>query len=115
MRLLFALSLIALLPLAACDSNDVAEASSTVTVAYEGRLEDGTVFDQSDRTTFSLTRVIPGFRDGIVGMRIGETKTLTIPPEEAYGAEGVVNPDTGEVIIPPNATLIFEVTLLGVG
>ncbi|MEP0547093.1 MAG: FKBP-type peptidyl-prolyl cis-trans isomerase [Rhodothermales bacterium] len=118
MRLLFALLLVALLSLAACDSDDggdgTAGASSTVTVAYEGRLEDGTVFDQSERTTFSLTRVIPGFRDGIVGMRVGETKTFSVAPEEAYGEAGVTNPNTGEVIIPPNATLIFEVTLLGV-
>jgi FKBP-type peptidyl-prolyl cis-trans isomerase len=98
----------------ACDPVEVALANSTVTVAYEGRLEDGTVFDSSDGASFSLTRVIPGFRDGIVGMRVGETRTFSIPPEEAYGEDGVVNPNTGEVIIPPNATLTFEVTLLGV-
>ena len=117
MRSLFTLALLALLPLAACDSDDesdVAEAGSTVTVAYEGRLVDGTIFDRRDRATFSLDEVIPGFRDGIIGMRVGESKTLTIPPEEAYGEEGATNPRTGEVIIPPNATLIFEVTLLGV-
>ena len=113
MRLLLALSLIALLSLAACDSNDsddgIAGASSTVTVAYEGRLEDGTVFDQSESATFSLTRVIPGFREGIVGMRVGETKTFSVAPEDGYGQNPP--PNSG---IPPNATLIFEVTLLGV-
>lgn len=113
MRLLLALSLIALLSLAACDSNDgddgVAGTSSTVTVAYEGRLEDGTVFDQSESATFSLTRVIPGFREGIVGMRVGETKTFSVAPEDGYGQNPP--PNSG---IPPNATLIFEVTLLGV-
>ena len=117
MRLLSTLVLIPLLALAACDSDDasdVASASSTVTVAYEGRLVDGTVFDESERATFSLNRVIPGFRDGIIGMRVGESKTLTIPPEEAYGEAGVTDRNTGEVIIPPNATLIFEVTLLSV-
>lgn len=117
MRFLSALSLIALLALAACASDEesgIAEANSTVTVAYEGRLQDGTVFDQSDRATFSLTRVIPGFRDGIVGMRVGEVRMLTIPPEEAYGEAGVTDPNTGEVIIPPNATLLFEVELLAV-
>ena len=99
-----------LLVAAGCDSSSgVAEADSTVTVAYEGRLEDGRVFDRSDRATFSLRRVVPGFRDGVVGMAVGETRTFSIPPEDAYGA----NPPQGS-IIPPNATLIFEVTLLDV-
>lgn len=89
------------------DSEDVAEADSVVTVAYEGRLEDGTVFDQNDRATFSLQRVIPGFRDGVVGMRVGETRTFSVPPEEGYGSQQVGS-------IPPNSTLIFEVTLLEV-
>ncbi len=111
MRLLLAF-LVATLALAACDSdgdNDIAQANSTVTVAYEGRLEDGTVFDQSNNATFSLRQVIPGFRNGVVGMRVGETKTFTVPPEDAYGA----NPPSGSGI-PPNAALVFEVTLLGV-
>ena len=107
-----ALLAVLLFTLAACDSDDskeVAEASSTVIVAYEGRLENGFVFDQSDRARFSLNGVIDGFRDGIVGMRVGETKTFTIPPEEAYGNDPP--PGSG---IPPNAALIFEVTLLEV-
>jgi len=98
--------------LAACDSddgNEVAEDGSTVIVAYEGRLENGFVFDRSDRARFSLDGVIPGFRDGIIGMRVGETKAFTIPPEQAYGN----NPPPGSGI-PPNAALIFEVTLLEV-
>lgn len=103
--------LLLVLTVAACDSSedDVARANSTVTVAYEGRLEDGTVFDRSNGATFSLRGVIPGFRDGIVGMAVGETRTFEVPPEDGYGA----NPPSGS-LIPPNATLIFEVTLLGV-
>lgn len=89
------------------DTTVVAEPTSTVTVAYKGRLEDGTVFDESERATFSLQRVIPGFRDGIAGMYVGQTKAMSIPPEDGYGAD----PPPG---IPPNATLNFEVTLLGV-
>lgn len=114
MRLLF-LSLFSILTLAACDSGEgdddpqVAQANSTVTVAYEGRLEDGTVFDESEGATFSLLNVIPGFRDGVVGMRVGETRTFSVAPEDGYGA----NPPEGSSI-PPNATLIFEVTLLDV-
>lgn len=98
-----ALPLIALLFLVACDS----AAEKVVTVAYEGRLEDGRVFDSSPRATFSLGQVLPGFRDGIVDMVVGETKTFEVPPERGYGAR----PPLGS-IIPPNATLIFEVTLL---
>ena len=111
--------LAAALVLAACggDSADpgveagasgVAEPTSTVTVAYEGRLSDGTVFDQSDRVTFSLLQVIPGFQSGIAGMRVGESKTLVIPPDEGYGA----SPPPGSGISPTD-TLTFDVTLLG--
>ncbi|MDX1420685.1 MAG: FKBP-type peptidyl-prolyl cis-trans isomerase [Rubricoccaceae bacterium] len=103
--------LLATLALAACDNADdgVAETGSIVVVAYEGQLDDGTVFDQSDRATFSLLQVIPGFRDGIIGMRVGETRTFTVPPEQAYGA----NPPPGSGI-PPDAALTFEVTLLDI-
>ena len=98
------------LSLAACasDSPDPdarALPESTVTVDYRGTLDDGTVFDEGTDVTFSLGEVIPGFKTGIAGMRVGETKTLVIPPEEGYGALGAP-PD-----IPPNATLTFVVTL----
>ena len=105
------LVLLLLFALAACDSGtsepDIANARSLVTVAYEGRLADGTVFDSSPNATFSLQQVIPGFRDGVVGMRVGETRTFDVPPEEGYGD----NPPPG---IPRGATLTFEVTLLAV-
>lgn len=107
------LALAVLLPLAACasepDPNAVADATSTVTVAYEGRLADGTVFDEAEETTFSLSRTIPGFRHGIAGMRAGETKTLVVPPDAGYGP--FPPPGSG---ISPTDTLTFEVTLLGV-
>ena len=112
MRPLRPLLLLLLCALAACDSDtdsDVARADSTVTVSYVGRLEDGTVFDRSSRATFSLRQVIPGFRDAIVGMRVGESKTFSIPPEEAYGDNPPENSG-----IPPGATLVFDVTLLDV-
>ncbi|MEM1057000.1 MAG: FKBP-type peptidyl-prolyl cis-trans isomerase [Bacteroidota bacterium] len=97
--------------LVACDSGEpgVANANSTVTVAYEGRLTDGQLFDSSSGSTFSLRQVIPGFRDGIVGMMVGETKTFEVPPEEGYG-----NNPPPTSIIPPGATLIFTVELLDV-
>jgi peptidylprolyl isomerase len=99
-------------------SVDVAESGDTVTVNYTGMLSDGTVFDSSashgQPFTFTLGvgQVIPGWDKGIVGMKVGDTKTLVIPPADAYGAKGVQNPSTGKYIIPPNATLTFQVQLI---
>lgn len=93
----------------------IAEKGDRVTVHYTGTLEDGTKFDSShDRGipfTFNLGagEVIEGWDEGIVGMKVGETKILTIPPEKGYGEYG-----TPDGSIPPNSTLIFEVTLLTV-
>ena len=89
----------------------VAETGTQVTVHYTGRLEDGQVFDSSegnDPITFTLGsgQVIQGWEDGLVGMRAGGTRRLTIPPEKGYGARGF------PPAIPPNATLIFEVRLM---
>ncbi len=95
-------------------SLQVATAGTIVSVNYTGKLTDGTVFDSSyTRGTpieFELGagQVILGWDEGIEGMKVGEKKTLTIPPDKAYGAAGV--PPT----IPPNATLIFDVELMGV-
>lgn len=86
-------------------------AASTVTVAYEGRLIDGTVFDSSiergEPATFAVGQVIPGWVEGLQMMQEGATWQLTIPSELAYGNHG-----TGP--IQPNSTLIFDVKLLKV-
>jgi FKBP-type peptidyl-prolyl cis-trans isomerase FkpA len=95
---------------------DGAQAASgkKVTVHYTGTLGDGKVFDSSEtrKAPFSFTlgqgQVIPGWDKGVEGMKIGERRRLTIPSSLGYGEKGVGN------IIPPNATLIFEVELLNV-
>jgi FKBP-type peptidyl-prolyl cis-trans isomerase FkpA len=87
-------------------------AGQTVTVHYEGWLHDGTKFDSSlDRgvpNTFSLNGVIPGWGDGVPGMRVGGKRKLVIPSKLAYGSQG-----SGGVI-PPHATLVFDIQLLGI-
>lgn len=89
-----------------------------ITVNYTGNLEDGTVFDSNvdpkfghvEPFVFNLGagQVIQGWDKGFAGMKIGGKRKLTIPPELGYGANGAGG------VIPPNATLIFEVELLKV-
>jgi peptidylprolyl isomerase len=85
--------------------------NDTVKVHYTGRLTDGTVFDSSlGREPLELTigqkMVIPGFEEGIIGMTMGETKTVSIAPQDAYGPylEDLVG-SIGRAQIPPNIEL----------
>lgn len=95
-------------------TGDEAKSGMTVSVHYTGWLENNTKFDSSrDRgTPFSFTlgagQVIKGWDEGVVGMKIGGKRKLIIPQELGYGAQGAGG------VIPPNATLIFEVELVKV-
>lgn len=81
-------------------------------VNYVGKLGDGTVFDQGDGVPLPLEGMIPGFTEGLLQMQKGGSYTLEIPAEKGYGAEERSNPMTGEVIIPANSDLVFEIELL---
>ena len=86
-----------------------------VVVNYTGKLEDGSIFDSSlnpGREPFTFTlgvgSVIKGWDVGVKGMKVGGRRRLTVPPELGYGDKGAGS------VIPPGATLIFEVDLLEV-
>ena len=93
-------------------TGEAAKNGDTLVVHYTGTLTDGKKFDSSrDRNkpfevTLGQRRVIAGWEQGLQGMKVGESRRLTIPPELGYGERGVGG------AIPPNATLIFDVELL---
>lgn len=100
-----------------------AQAGDVVMVHYTGKFQDGKVFDTSLRPVaqgrFTIIKpfvfrlgegwVIKGWDEGVKGMQVGEKRTLVIPPELAYGKTGA-----GGGVIPPDATLVFDVELVGV-
>ena len=98
--------------LAPGEGKTVSGRGQTVTVHYTGWLVDGKEFDSSRNhgEPFSFPvgvgYVIPGWDQGVVGMRIGGKRRLTVPPQLGYGAAGAGG------VIPPNAVLIFEIELL---
>jgi FKBP-type peptidyl-prolyl cis-trans isomerase len=90
------------------------KAGDTVRLHYRGSFPDGPEFDSSYKRNqpFSFKvgagQVVPGFDLGVTGMAVGGKRKVTIPPELGYGARGAGG------VIPPNATLVFELELLGI-
>jgi peptidylprolyl isomerase len=97
-----------------CGDGEEAQKGDTLEVHYEGRLEDGTKFDASrdHGSTFEFQvgagQVIQGWDEGLIGMKIGGKRELTIPPELGYGEAGA------PPAIPPNSTLIFDIELVDI-
>jgi FKBP-type peptidyl-prolyl cis-trans isomerase len=89
-----------------------AQPGGKVKIHYRGTLQDGKEFDSSygrgQPATFGLGSLIKGWQQGIPGMKVGGKRRLTIPPDLGYGRAGIPG------VIPANATLVFEIELLGV-
>jgi peptidylprolyl isomerase len=93
----------------------VAKAGDTVSMLYTGYLTNGTMFDSTSKRNnepfefkLGVGQVIKGWDEGVAGMKVGEKRKLVIPSELGYGSQGAGG------AIPPNATLIFDVELLGI-
>jgi peptidylprolyl isomerase len=97
-------------------SGQGAEAGNQLSVLYTGRLANGDVFDSTSSRndeplvfTLGVGQVIPGWDQGLLGMKEGERRSLSIPSELAYGSSGIPGSSIG-----PNADLFFEVELLSI-
>ncbi len=96
-----------------CGEGEAAARGDHVTVHYVGTFEEGEQFDSSRGSEpfefrIGVSGVIEGWHEGVAGMRVGGVRELTIPPQLGYGESG------SPPVIPPNATLIFEIELLAI-
>ena len=86
-------------------------ADDVVVVNYVGKLTNGKVFDSGNQVPLPVTGMIPGFTEGLLKMKQGGKYKLTIPAVKAYGPEEKRNPQSGELIIPPNSDLVFDLEI----
>ena len=89
-----------------------AKTGDTVHVNYTGKLRSGKTFDEGKGVPLPLEGMIPGFTEGLMQMKKGGKYKLTIPAEKAYGAEEKKDPRTGEVVLPANSDLIFDIEVI---
>lgn len=98
----------------------IAEVGDVIVINYSGKLENGTEFDSSytrgQPFVFQLGvgQVIKGWDEGLIGVKKGDKKTLTITADKGYGDQEIKDPKTGKVVIPKNSTLIFDVDVVEV-
>ena len=96
-----------------------AEVGDVIVIDYSGKFTNGTEFDSSYKRGQPLVfqigvgQVIKGWDEGLLGVKKGDKKTLTITPDKGYGSEDVKGPD-GKVVIPKNSTLVFDVEVVEV-
>lgn len=87
--------------------------SDVVVINYTGKLKNGKVFETQQNVPIPLGQgMIPGFVEGLTQMKKGGKYTMTIPSQKAYGAEERNDPMTGEVVIPANSDLVFDIEVL---
>jgi peptidylprolyl isomerase len=92
---------------------EVTDSATTVNVTYAGYLKDGKLFDSGTNAAFSPGGVIPGFREGMMGMKEGGKRKLVIPSTLGYGGQSIRNSDN-TIKIPRQSTLVFDVEILKV-
>lgn len=120
--LIIAMLLVVML-VSGCGGPEIAETGDTVKVHYTGRLQDGTVFDRSVGSeplefTLGQRQMIPGFEQAVIGMKVGESKTVTIPVDEAYGSrrdDMIVKTERSELLesIDPQIGMQLQMTQSG--
>lgn len=86
-------------------SGDLLADQSDVDIDYSGYLKNGYVFDAGSGAPITLNVVVPGFRDGMIGMRVGGVRKIVVPSALGYGNQPRAS-------VPPNSTLIFDIRLL---
>jgi FKBP-type peptidyl-prolyl cis-trans isomerase FkpA len=92
----------------------VTDTTSTVNVTYAGFLKDGKLFDSGTNVVFDLDLVVAGFRSGVLGMKEGGKRKIVIPSELGYGRAVQKNLQTGEIIVPRQSTLIYDLEVVKV-
>jgi FKBP-type peptidyl-prolyl cis-trans isomerase len=91
--------------------DEVVATTDTVWLTYTGHLKTGKLFDDGANVKFVVAGLVPGFRAGLQGMRVGGRRQMVIPSEQGYGPVSIPDGD-GKILIPRQSTLIFTVDLL---